>query len=167
MRPSNVSNSRPLRLLPFFASVALVLAACQGGGSSAPATTTSPNASASPAGSGAALTIEIKATDALQFEPPALTVKAGSPIRFVVTNTGSTDHEFYIGDQAAQEAHGIEMGGMQMGSMMPDETDGMSVPAGQTKTLDYTFTEAGATLIGCHVPGHYEAGMKINVTVEP
>jgi uncharacterized cupredoxin-like copper-binding protein len=43
----------------------------------------------------------------------------------------------------------------------------VDVPAGETKTLDYTFTTAGPTLIGCHTQGHYKASMMIDVTVEP
>lgn len=153
-------------LLPLLIVAGLILAACQAGASASPAATASPAApsSALPAGSGAALSIEIKLTDALRFEPAAIAVKAGAPIHFVITNTGTTDHEFYIGDEAAQDEHGKEMAA---GGMMHDEPNGVSVPAGESKTLDFTFAEAGETLIGCHTAGHYEAGMKVSVTVEP
>ncbi len=42
------------------------------------------------------------------------------------------------------------------------------MPAGATGTLDLTFTEpaeAGKLEFACHVPGHYEAGMKLPITV--
>jgi len=40
---------------------------------------------------------------------------------------------------------------------------------GATKTLDYTFTEPASTgdlEFVCHVEGHYEAGMKLPITVK-
>lgn len=41
----------------------------------------------------------------------------------------------------------------------------VTVPAGTTKQLTWTFTTAGTTLYGCHEPGHYASGMKGTVTV--
>ncbi len=145
-------------MIALLAVAALVLSACQAGASPSPAAT--PTAPASVG----ARTVEVRLTDALRLEPSAITVKAGEPIHFVVTNAGTTDHEFFIGDEAAQEEHGMDMAA---GEMMHDEPNGMSVPAGQTKTIDHTFGEAGQMLIGCHVAGHYEAGMKMDVAVEP
>lgn len=40
-----------------------------------------------------------------------------------------------------------------------DEQGGVRVAPGTTETLEYTFTELGHVLTGCHEPGHYEAGM--------
>jgi uncharacterized cupredoxin-like copper-binding protein len=40
---------------------------------------------------------------------------------------------------------------------------------GTTQTTDYTFTEADASKqleFACHVPGHYEAGMVLPITVK-
>jgi len=42
-----------------------------------------------------------------------------------------------------------------------------NVNPGETKTLDYTFTQsnAGKQLeFACHLPGHYEAGMHQAIT---
>ena len=38
---------------------------------------------------------------------------------------------------------------------------------GETKTLDYTIVTPGAYKVGCHVNGHYAAGMKAAITVTP
>ena len=92
-----------------------------------------------------------------------MTVKAGVPVTFLVTSTGATDHEFYLGDEAAQAEHGKEMAAM--GGMPHDEPEGIGVKPGQTKELTYTFDAAGETLAGCHVAGHYGAGMKASITV--
>ncbi len=93
-----------------------------------------------------------------------MSVPAGSPVTFVVTNTGASDHEFYLGDEAAQAEHAEEMA--DMGGMTHDEPEGIGVKPGETKELTYTFAEAGMTLAGCHVAGHYGAGMKAEITVE-
>lgn len=48
---------------------------------------------------------------------------------------------------------------------MGDDADGIGLPAGATKTLTYTFGQPGTLLYGCHVSGHYQAGMKGTITV--
>ena len=103
-------------------------------------------------------------TDALKIEPASMTVPAGVPVTFVVTNSGVIDHEFYLGDEAAQAEHEKEMA--EMGGMGHDEPEGIAVKPGETKELTYTFVGAGQTLAGCHVVGHYGAGMKAGITVE-
>jgi uncharacterized cupredoxin-like copper-binding protein len=85
------------------------------------------------------------------------------PVTFVVTNAGSTAHEFYLGDEAAQAAHELEM--QEMGGMSHDEPDGIAVDPGETKVLTHTFTRPGETLAGCHVAGHYGGGMKAVIKV--
>ncbi len=107
--------------------------------------------------------IDVTLTDGLRIEPAAMTVPAGVPVTFVVTNSGANDHEFYLGDEAAQTEHEQEM--QSMGGMMHDEPQGISVDPGQTKELTYTFAQPGATLAGCHVAGHYGGGMRASITV--
>lgn len=145
--------------LPLIAAIAVALAACSGGSTS----TTAPSAvTASPVAGSSATAVEVivKLTDALKMEPASISVKAGVPVRFVVTNSGATDHEFFLGDEAAQAGHGNEMSGG-----MNDDPAGIGLKAGETKTLEYTFAKAGSYLAGCHVSGHYEAGMMATITV--
>ena len=145
--------------LPLIAAIAVLLAACSGGSTS----TTAPSAvTASPVAGSSASAVEVivKLTDALKMEPASISVKAGVPVRFVVTNSGATDHEFFLGDEAAQAGHGNEMSGG-----MNDDPAGIGLKAGETKTLEYTFAKAGSYLAGCHVSGHYEAGMMATITV--
>ncbi len=40
------------------------------------------------------------------------------------------------------------------------------VQPGDSGELSYAFSEPGTYRVGCHQPGHYAAGMKIDVTVE-
>jgi uncharacterized cupredoxin-like copper-binding protein len=141
-----------LALIPV---AALLVAACSSGGGA----TAAPSVSASPP----ATRVEVKLTDALKMEPAAMTVPAGVPVTFVVTNSGATDHEFYLGDEAAQVEHEQEMGAM--GGMTHDEPEGIGLKPGETKELTFTFAAAGKVLAGCHEVGHYSAGMKAEITV--
>ncbi|HUQ78148.1 MAG TPA: plastocyanin/azurin family copper-binding protein [Patescibacteria group bacterium] len=121
-------------------------------------------ATAPPASSaGDGTRIEVKLSDSLRIEPTAIAVRAGVPVTFVITNTGGTDHEFYLGDEAAQAAHEQEM--VASGGMGHDEPAGIAVKPGQTRELTYTFAQAGQALAGCHVAGHYAAGMKASITI--
>lgn len=110
--------------------------------------------------------IEVEAADNLRFVPDAIDVTVGETVTFRITNTGKLPHDFTLGDSATQDAHDAEMAGMDMGDMGPDDTNAVSLPAGVTKELTWTFAEADTILMGCHVPGHYAAGMvgDINIT---
>jgi uncharacterized cupredoxin-like copper-binding protein len=152
--------------------IILVVAACAGPS----ATPTAPPAAAptdapptaapltaAPTPSPGALRIEVELTDALTIEPGQMTVPRGVPVRFVVTNSGALDHEFYLGDEQMQADHAQEM--VDMGGMMAhDEENGIAVDPGETKELTYTFDAAGEWLAGCHVNGHYDAGMLATIT---
>ena len=156
---------RLTRLAPLAgaAAIALVVTAC-GSGSASPAA--SPAASAAAVASVAPQRIEVTLTDALKVEPATMTVPAGVPVTFVVTNKGTVLHEFVLGDEEVQAEHETEMeeaGGM---SMPEDEPNAIGVEPGTTKELTFTFEAPGTTFAGCHVVGHYGAGMKSTITVE-
>jgi uncharacterized cupredoxin-like copper-binding protein len=104
-------------------------------------------------------------TDTLRIEPAAMTVPAGAPITFVVTNTGAIDHEFTVGDEEVQDEHEQEMIDMGGTPMNHDLENSITVAPGETKELVYTFDAPGTSLAGCHVPGHYPAGMKATINV--
>ncbi len=143
-------------------AVALLVAACAAG-SGATTVPAGSTAASAPSASAAATRIEVNLTDALRMEPAQLTVPAGVPITFVVTNSGAADHEFYLGDEDAQMAHEDEM---SSGGMAHGDPAGISLKPGETKELTYTFDATGQTLAGCHVAGHYGGGMKATITVE-
>lgn len=110
-------------------------------------------------------TVKVSALDSLRFEPAEIRVQSGEMVRFVVTNEGSGEHEFVLGDEATQMEHEGEMG---MGGSM--EHEGMDLPAlslqpGEMQEVTATFDRAGTILYGCHVPGHYAAGMVGALTV--
>ena len=47
----------------------------------------------------------------------------------------------------------------------PAATGALTVPPGQTRRLTWTFDEPGTVLYGCHVLGHWAAGMKGTIVV--
>jgi uncharacterized cupredoxin-like copper-binding protein len=147
------------RLALILVTALLLAAACSAGGGA----TTGPSASTAPVAKGTASRVEVSLTDALRIEPSTMTVSAGVPVTFVVTNSGAIEHEFYLGDEAAQAEHEKEMAAM--GGMSHDEPQGIGVKPGETKELTYTFAQAGETLAGCHVVGHYGGGMKAAIMV--
>lgn len=104
-------------------------------------------------------TIEVAAFDSMRFDPMQIEVKVGETVRFVVSNPGSTEHEFVLGDEDVQMAHEEQMDmGMEHGSI-ESELPSLTLAPGETKTIEVTFDEAGSILYGCHVEGHYEGGM--------
>ena len=107
--------------------------------------------------------IDISATDDLRFLPDAVSAHVGETIAFRVTNTGHDAHEFVIGDAQQQAQHERQMasGGIDMANA----GSAVNVPAGKTVTLVYTFYQAGTLIFGCHIPGHYAAGMHGTITV--
>lgn len=146
------------RLLVAVAGSSLLLAACADDGN---------DADVSQAGTPSdPRTIEITMRD-IEYDPKAVTVAQGETVRFVFTNEGQLPHEATVGDLAVQEEHEAEM--EEMGDMAMSEDDEdipkVSVAPGATGEIVTTFDEAGETIIGCHEPGHWDAGMRIDVTV--
>ncbi len=150
---------RHLALAPAFI---LIVAACSGTASTASPSGAAESSSPAPSASAAAQRIDVKLTDTLKIEPAEMTVRTGQPVTFVVTNTGAIEHEFYLGDEAAQ---GEQEQMMASGQMAHDTAESISLQPGETKELTYTFDMAGETLAGCHVAGHYAGGMKASITV--
>jgi uncharacterized cupredoxin-like copper-binding protein len=131
-------------------------AACGGGGDSNDASTRDEAADR---------VIEVAMTDNA-FDPTSVSVSAGETVTFKFTNNGAAAHDAFIGDAQAQEEHGESMeAGEEMEGHNMDGGDALLIEPGDSGELTHTFDEAGEILIGCHQPGHYEAGMKSTVTV--
>jgi len=107
----------------------------------------------------AAETVRVELHDS-RFIPDHFEFAAGTTVTFVVENTDPIDHEFIIGDEAVQQRHeeGTE-------SHHGDKPGELSVAIGDTSTTTYTFGEPGTLLIGCHLPTHYDYGMRGEITI--
>ncbi|HEU4867928.1 MAG TPA: cupredoxin domain-containing protein [Actinomycetota bacterium] len=99
------------------------------------------------------------------FDPNSLSVKSGETVTFKFTNDGAVDHDAFIGGADAQEEHGESMDSGEMEGHNMDDGDSLLLEPGKSGELTHTFEDSGEVLIGCHQPGHYEAGMKSTITV--
>ncbi len=108
-------------------------------------------------------TVAVSMFDTMRYEPSSITVRKGETVRFVVQNKGQLAHEFGLGTLEEQRAHAEMM--KQMPEMKHDDPNVIVVDPGKTRELIWTFSKAGRFQIACHVPGHYEAGMKASINV--
>jgi uncharacterized cupredoxin-like copper-binding protein len=151
-----MKHKRALGALMIAAS--LTVAACGSGEDAAPAK--------------GSKTISVSMTDN-EFTPNSFDVTAGEEVTFEFTNDGTVDHEAILGTEAEQADHESEMaggdsgdGGMEgMDHGGGSDTEALTVAPGETGTLTETFDSAGTVILGCHEPGHYEAGMKATINV--
>ena len=106
-------------------------------------------------------TIRVRALDTMRFEPSPIRVRRGENVRLRVTNAGRLPHEAVIGSPAEQEAHEAEMQGMQNPGAPREHhhPNAASLAPGATRDLVWQFEKPGGFEIGCHLPGHYRAGM--------
>lgn len=115
--------------------------------------------------SGDVRTVEVEMRD-IAFEPTSIEVEVGETVRFVFTNTGAVAHEAYLGTADEQGEQADEMDGMDdMEGMDHGGGDVVTVEPGETGELTHTFTGAESLQFGCHQPGHFEAGMVLDITV--
>jgi uncharacterized cupredoxin-like copper-binding protein len=94
-----------------------------------------------------------------RFDPTTIDVRPGETVRFVISNTDPIDHEFIFGDESVQDAH--ELGTESYHPPRPGE---VTIPPGETVETTYTF-DGDNLLFGCHLPGHYDYGMRGLVVV--
>ena len=108
--------------------------------------------------------IEIQMTDDLRFVPDRIRVDVGQTVKFLATNRSSAEHEFFLGDAAAQDEHEAEMRAGTNANMhfRPDD---MVLMPGSSNQLTYTFAKLGELIFGCHQSGHYVAGMRGTIEV--
>lgn len=109
--------------------------------------------------------IQVTVGDELAFRPSTFEVSAGEVVTFEVTNEGSIEHEFVLGDEQMQQAMAEEMAEGDDHAHGGGMSNAVTVHGGETGLLTWRFGEPGTVLVGCHVPGHYDAGMRGTVTV--
>ena len=113
--------------------------------------------------------IDVTMTD-MAFTPTVVEVKTGDSVRFRFRNDGQVVHEAVIGDDAFQQEHAAEMVTMgssadSMGHASGDQPAALVLRPGETGEMTYEANAAGRLLIGCHQPGHWEAGMKATIDI--
>lgn len=81
---------------------------------------------------------------------------AGTPIKLVITNRGQAMHEVVL-ERAGADDKALKVQGKAY------EADDIS--PGATRTVTWTVPRAGKYQLACHMPGHFEMGMKTTFTV--
>jgi len=79
-----------------------------------------------------------------EFTPPTIRLHEGEPVNIVFVNEGTLDHEF---DLEVFDFH-------------------IHALPGETITAGFIPDQSGEFAFACHVPGHFEAGMKGEITIE-
>jgi uncharacterized cupredoxin-like copper-binding protein len=148
----------------------VILAAC-GGVTTAPmpgmnmGTSPMPPGQSAPSPGDTVTTVRVTETE-FAIVSSLTSFRSGIAYHFVVTNLGKTAHEFMIMPKAEGAMSGMSMEEMDRMALARIET----IAPGGTKTVDYTFSTAAAFThpeFACYLPGHYEAGMKRDVSVQP
>jgi uncharacterized cupredoxin-like copper-binding protein len=112
------------------------------------------------------VTMSMKEKDdgAMVFEPAVLKVKQGETIRLKF-NTGETDHEFVMDRHKGIQEHKALM--QKFPEMEHADPNSIRLAAGEKGEIIWTFAKAGEFGFACLIPGHYESGMKGEITVTP
>jgi len=142
-------EGQPLRTaLLLLTVIGVSLAGCTAVGGSGPTTTAG------------AQTIRVDLLN-FRFDPSTIDVAVGEEVRFVAVNPTDLPHELFVGSPAEQDSHARLHAGAAPAAGGPpeDAAHGVYVAAHGTAQFTYRFEEAGDTLMGCHLVGHWEAGM--------
>jgi uncharacterized cupredoxin-like copper-binding protein len=81
---------------------------------------------------------------------------AGQPVTLVITNRGKAMHEVVLARFGAGD-HALHVGGK--------EYEAEHIAPGTTRTVTWTVPHTGKYELACHMPGHYQMGMRTAFTV--
>ena len=103
--------------------------------------------------------IDIRETESgyMLFDPDAIHIEKGSVVRFVISNSGALDHDFFLGsfDEVAKHRN-LMQNQPEIEHLDPNL---VAIPSGTAATLDWRFTTKMNLEFVCMIPGHREAGM--------
>lgn len=152
---------RVLAILPLLAATACGGGDAGGGDAHAPG-----HGDPTASGTAAGRVVEMKATDALRFDPSTVASRPGETVTFRITNTGQARHEFVIGDDHYHAEHAKHMGsGSPSAHAGHDGRGGNATDLPPGSTTEITFTMPGkAPRFACYVDRHNEAGMTGTIT---
>lgn len=97
------------------------------------------------------------------YTPASVVVQEGETIRFAISNAGGADHEFVLDTHAEIMDHKMAM--EKFPEMEHDDPNSVRLAPGKSGEIVWTFTNSGVLEFACLIPGHYEAGMRGDVTV--
>lgn len=133
------SFAQRARIISFMIVATLMLAACGGAGASA---------------SNKLVDVQVTLSE-FKIESSQATFSVGTPYHFVIKNAGTVAHDWMIMPRGATDT--------TKALIAVSDTE---LTPGTTVTRDFTFSQAGDLEFACHVTGHYEAGMKLDIVVK-
>ncbi len=114
----------------------------------------------------ASRTVEVRLQDNSIIEPALIPVKPSETVTLSIRNTGTRIHEFFLGDEDAQDAREERMNDMgATPASRADRPNSVTVDPGATEEITWSFPKTGSVTYGCHQPGEYAKGMKGSVKV--
>ena len=90
-----------------------------------------------------------------RIESPQTTFSTDEPYRFVIKNEGTLPHDWAI----------MPRGETDTGRALI-QIDESQLQPGATVTEELAFAQTGDFEFACYVPGHYEAGMLLPITIQ-
>jgi uncharacterized cupredoxin-like copper-binding protein len=109
-------------------------------------------------------TVTLDMSDAMRFSPSKITVKKGETVRFVVKNSGQLKHEMVLGTAKELREHAEVM--KKYPEMEHADPNQLSLEGGKSGELVWQFTRAGTFEFACLQPGHFDAGMRGEISVK-
>lgn len=110
-------------------------------------------------------TVTIRMTDDMKLSPSHLEVREGETLRLRAVNAGAAMHEIVLGTREELAAHAEMM--KKHPGMEHDEPYMAHVPPGRQGDIVWTFNRAGDFEFACLIAGHFEAGMRGTIRVNP
>jgi len=89
--------------------------------------------------------------------------EAGVPYHFVVTNEGTVAHELMF--SSPMEPGPMDMEEMDLRAVAVFSDEDLTAGATAEQTFSFPVAGEGGLETACHLPGHYEAGMKLTIVV--
>jgi len=98
------------------------------------------------------------------FDPPAIEVRLGEQVRFVLFNEGSEYHEFVLATHTENRKHAELM--KKFPEMEHNDPNAKRLSALSSGELLWKFTRPGEFEYACLIPGHFQAGMHGKIIVK-
>ena len=109
--------------------------------------------------------VTMKETDdgKMLYIPNKINVRKGQTVKFAIRNAGELDHEFILDRQEANMEHKAVMA--KFPEMEHDNPNAVSLAPGESGEIIWKFTSDGPLEFACLKPGHYESGMRGDLTI--
>ncbi len=99
----------------------------------------------------------------MMFQPAVLKVKQGETVRLKFVNKGQVDHEFVMDVHEGIMEHKALM--EKFPEMEHADPNSIRLAPGARGEIVWTFANAGEFGFACLIPGHYDSGMKGDISV--